>query len=397
MSADQLQLALRASAPDGLDREADWADVLRRAAAVPAPRRKGARRGRVPGGLALALVVVGGAAALAAPRLLAPTRVAPTVTTVERDLRGHLVGQRLLGIGIAPRVVPGSTRLVTSIPLAGGGTARLYVARTRRGLPCFATTGRPFGRSGCQLASDPRLLWARFGSWKTRASTRYTVVGHAAPGATRSVAILYRDGRRQVVPHVASGWFLAELRRGGSVPVALVARSATGRVLARTAVKVSLGPGRAPILPRCTRLPDGRTRCRTPATARHRPALPVRAAPAGAVVVAPVQSQGSDCVRIGVGEGRWSVTCLRHVGRLGVSAALVRRGPAGLVVGRYGGGIARLVVRYADGDRSSVLRSRRHYQVPLPAWRWRGPHRPVEVLGYDRAGKLVARRSIPPA
>ena len=113
MSVDQLPLALRASVPNGIERDADWHDVLRRAAAAPGPRRMGARRGRVPGGLAIALVVVGGAAALGAPRLLAPNKVTPTVATVEKDLRGHLVGQRLVGIGFQARVIPGSTRRVT--------------------------------------------------------------------------------------------------------------------------------------------------------------------------------------------------------------------------------------------------------------------------------------------
>ena len=404
MSVDELVDALRASMPEGLERESDWDDVLRRAVVAPTPR-KGARRGRVPGGLAVALVVVGGAAALGAPRLLAPTRVAPTVATVERDLRGHLVGERVTGVGLDPRVIPGSTRLVTSIPVAGGGTARLYVARTRRGLPCFSTTGRPFGRSGCQLASDPRLLWARFGTWKPRASIRHTVVGRAAPRATRSVVVVYRGGTRQLVWHVVDGWFLAELRRGHNVPVALVARSAGGTVLARTPVQVSFGPGHAPLLIRCVRVLGGHRTCPTPPRARR----PIRPRPPPAVpawarslpFVVPVRQGGRDCVRVRPLLARptltWTVACFGHIGRQGLGARLVLRDGTGFVVGRIGSGIARLTVRYADGDRSSVMQGRRDYSVPLPAWRWHGPHRPVAVIAYDRTGTVVAHRSIPAA
>jgi hypothetical protein len=396
MSADQLALALRASMPGGLDSEADWPDVLRRAVAVPAPRRREARRARVPGALAAALVVVGGAAALGAPRLLGPHKGAPTVTTVEQDLRSHPVGQRPGGVGFDARVIPGSTRLVTTLALARGGTARLYVAATRRGLPCFATTGRPFGRTGCQLASDPRLLWARWGSWLNR---RHTVVGHAAPRATRSVAIVFRGGARQIVPRVVGGWFLAELPPG-RVPVALVARDRAGEVLARTIVHVSFGTGRAPDLLRCSVRTARRVCQLVPRTDRQ--PLPRSAVPPATAwslaFVQPVRRRGQDCVRVRLlRDPAWSVTCFGRVGWQGLGAALIVRAGGGTVSGRIGGGVARVAVRYADGDRSSAIVGPQTFQVPLPSWRRRGPHRPVEVLGLDRAGMVVTRRSIPPA
>jgi hypothetical protein len=115
--------------------------------------------------------------------------------------------------------------------------------------------------------------------------------------------------------------------------------------------------------------------------------------------VQPVRRGEQDCVRARsfASQASTTVVCFGRIGWQGLGARLVLRDDVGFVVGRLGGGIARLVVQYTDGDRSSVLRGRRAYQVPLPAWRWRGPHRPVAVVAYDPSGKVVARRSIPPA
>jgi hypothetical protein len=68
-----------------------------------------------------------------------------------------------------------------------------------------------------------------------------------------------------------------------------------------------------------------------------------------------------------------------------------------VLFGRAGRGVAFVVVRFADGDRTRPMYASGIYAVSLPAWRWRGRHGPVAVIGLDRHGKQVARRAVPPA
>jgi hypothetical protein len=403
----ELRSALAADADPALAEALDWDDVLARAGRTAARRQRLRRAG---GGLAIALVLTG--AALAAPqlgqRLLAGSGDDRTpLPRVDRQLRKLRPGPRFAS-RVVPKLVPGSTRAVMSIPLAGGHRAWLYVARTRAGGVCFVTTGRPFGRGGCHLGPRLAPIWARWGEFEARDAhgrlrSSFSVVGRVADRRASVVRIAYRDGARQLVRPVVDGWFMAVIprrhARPAAAPVALAAIG-SGRVRAVQPFSVSFGPGRPPSHAPPVPPPPG-----------FRAAVPPLLAPSSGRTVAVLHLAGGRLARLQVGRhaGRtcWRVvvgirsmfTCSR--GRhadIEVDATHAYDGTRyGFLAGWAGKRARALVVDYQDGRRQPLPLHGGFFLVPLASSRWRSGARPATLVVLGASGRVLERRSLHPA
>ena len=234
------QLELDRLVEDARSRKPDWGEVLRRADR-PTEASAWSHKARRWGAFALAaaalLLVVSPAIGFDRPVISfftsdpAPEPVRVAFAQLDQGAPS----------GMESHVDGGQARRVTSVTV-DGQVHDLWVAPTAKGGFCLTWEGltggcwadrRMYERSGTLIG----------GTWMGSPSTTKYVAGQVIAPGTRSVDVLYEDGERDTVDlfwvsaPIDAGFFLFEVpvgnRQVGQRAVALVARDADGRVIAR--------------------------------------------------------------------------------------------------------------------------------------------------------------------
>jgi len=113
-------------------------------------------------------------------------------------------------------IVKGSERQVASVRNSRGTIARLYIARTTRGRLCTLTVGWPFGGAGCW---GPQPVVGAIGYVMNTATVRtprshtsyaHGITGRAMSARAVTVRLVYPDGTHSDLALV-DGWFMFEL------------------------------------------------------------------------------------------------------------------------------------------------------------------------------------------
>ena len=409
----------RAISWDGED--GSWADVLARSAAVP-KRRRAPRFGRTTL-VAAVLVLLGGSLALAVGnRVVHALTGTPAPPAIKKQLRslptaGPSDGAPPWIRKIAPgNVVASSARLLITLKTRRFGVVHLYAARTDRGGSCdLLTSGRTsrFTCNGRTTAQTPAVLSGLSGTRDTPGSN--LVSGSVLPAQARSLRVRFRHGAARTVPLVA-GHFLFELgpghsRRSQDPPVAFDVLDASGNRIASQRDPVGVAdptrPARAkkPLAPTVhllarQTLPNGGG---TVSISRGRAAT------------------GIPCfllARTGPQARRPQWQCEPDVGQVGhvvdnAKPAITHRVPVfwqlavqndwtrptygfAYAYGWVGPAIARLRLRFQDGESVELPLHDRYYLYVVPQAAWADGHRPSVLDGFGADGALAYHQFLYP-
>jgi len=375
------------------DREGDWQDVVRRV--------NGRRRRR-----RLAVVtVLGAVVALGAPTALALRGAIvdffesePAPHRLVRDFARQDVGAPP---GLDNRVIYDQTRKIFERKLANGTRLTLWVAPNRRGGYCMALVGpgHPEG-FGCLWEKRPPIsagIGVR-GAISPEGIIRngpVLVSGSVGNDQAETIELHYRDGDvdRQALTWVSSpidaGFFLFDVpeQHWGKDHQfdRLVLRDADGRELYSEAIALHLPTAMDPKTGAPSEALQGQ--------ARKLIEVPTRTGVEAALWTAPT-SDGRVCNWLRYGKGGFGGGCSpNNVDR--EPLAVGQSQGAGVVL-LWGGpvrkDVARIEVRFEDGDRAAVpvVEGMVLYEIP-PEHFPRG-HRPELLIARNADGKELARR-----
>ncbi|HZP73915.1 MAG TPA: hypothetical protein VFA97_11125 [Gaiellaceae bacterium] len=372
-----------------LELEPDWGDVLSRA------RRAGRTRRTLEAAAVLAVVVVGVASAYALGHPVIDFGTAKHAGVHEVDEFGSMqVGAPR---GMAPGVLPHQTRRITAVRI-DGKVHTLYVAPTKRGGFCYEWTGLG---GGCRANRHDKYA-ARIDTGGSVGPHGLTVLeGSFFQAKGDRLSMTFKNGQTADVPFVfvsepiSAGFYLYRVpdahRRAATRATSLALYDKDGKLIDREPIV----EGRSPLV---TQRP-------------HRlPGFGVISAPAAGIWAKRTQlfdlrAPNGQRVGLWVMPKRGGGTCYVTNTGSGCSFTAPKGSkPLPLIMLGFNGDrlccsvstrVARVEARFQDGDRISLYPKEGYLVWPIPAEHYALGHRLVALVGYDAAGRAIARGRVP--
>ncbi|HEY2777839.1 MAG TPA: hypothetical protein VGI77_08020 [Gaiellaceae bacterium] len=361
----------------------DWADVLHRS-------RRATRRLRTLQAAAVAAVVVAGvASAYALGHPVIDFASAPHAGTRQVNEFGSM--EVVAPRGMAPGVLPHQTRRITSVRV-DGKVHTLYVAPTKQGGFCFVWTG---SGGGCRADRHDRYA-SRVDAGGVMAAYGLQVLeGSFFQPNGDQLRMTFRDGATADVPFtwvtapISAGFYLYRIPDAHRTPatraVSLALYDKDGKLLDREPAPVGrtpfggvahvagfpvLGLPRDGIWSKAVKLFD----LRAPNGAR----IGLWSMPKRGGGTCYVTNSGSGCRPVSL-PARFQM----EIGFNGDTLCC-------LVANR----IVRVEARFQDGDHISLSPKQGFLVWPIPEAHWPLGHRITALVGYDAAGRAVARSKL---
>jgi hypothetical protein len=375
--------------------DADWNDVLRRA-------RRARRRRQASAGAALAgAIVVGVASAYALGHpIIDFGKAAKGPTSVVNNFGSLQVGAPA---GMAPGVLPHQARRITAVRIDGKEHV-LWVAPTKQGGFCELWSKLMGGcRANRHDKFAPRIDIGVLGA---RNNTGVAVLsGSFFQSAGARLEVSYLDGVTDEIPFVwvtapiDAGFYLYRVpdahRISARRPTFVTLLDKTGKVLAREKVFDVAANAPRDVMHRLPGYPP----LSVPAEAKWAKRLQLFALRAddGAKIglwIAPEReggtcfwtNQASGCTKVGHRvQGTLRPLALGFEGG-GKHVTLC------CTVGRH---VARVEVRFEDGERIELTPKQGYLVWPIPSRHYPRGHRLNELIAFDASGRRIARRRLP--
>jgi len=362
--------------------DSDWLDVRRRA------RRAARRRSLLAAAAAVAVVLLLAAPALGLHRVVVSFFDSePAPQRVQLDFARQELGAPK---GMAPGAIPDQTRKVV-VPTANGGRTFVWVAPTRSGGFCVRWED-PVG--GCRT----RAVGGQIGAgWMGRSEDLTFVYGAVLSDDAARLELRYEDGTATdvpltwVSPPIDAGFYFLEIPpahlEDGARASELVLYDEAGGVLATE---------RAPVLdplteedpttgvPRIVRY-DERRLLHSITTENGRTIELYEAPSRRAGTCAWLESRGTLYrAFFGCAVGSGSTPTI-GAGLAGGSAPV-------LLTGMVSDDVARLELRFQDGDRIEVPAIEGFVVAELPRQHWAPGHRLELIVAFDASGTELGRK-----
>ncbi len=363
-----------------------------------APSRGGARRLRrlwpVLAVLALAAVLVTSAWGLGA-RILDFVSGEPAPEQVKEQFARELRVKQISPLfeRQTPGVIAEQARGVIAIESSAGPIV-LWVAPTESGGYCYIVDvqahpgprGQPNGESGCDPSPQTNPISWIISNSSVGGKLLRLLKGHVAPRVA-SLEIVFAGGESEQL-QLVDGFFLRELDTEEDQPTALIARDRQGVVLKRQPLRP---PEEMLRFPGQNRVGPERTVSEIQTSAGY----PMR------LTIAPGES-GLLCVRTyyrGANAGGCNPDPRdRSPAALDVAPGLWNETedgkPVVLLQGSVGRDIARLDVRYQDGDTTRIPIHEGFVLFEVPRPNYGEGHLPATLIGRDASGAVIARRPV---
>jgi hypothetical protein len=313
-------------------------------------------------------------------------------------------------------IVVGSARRVLTIKTRWHGHASLYVARTSSGGHCSLSGWGSELAGGCSPSESFHDGTKPFALSTMGAGTGHVLVtGHVPSARAASIAIRFRHGGTHT-EQLTAGWFMYEVplshQRTGTDPIGAI----DALDMAGTRIERYRDPFRL-------NAPKPRFASPVPSSVRlvARAVLPNQG---GTITIwSGLDVRGHECFRH-LRDGKsnqfpvWSCTAdVGHYGRALPTLAHPRGGqhvpvswtmvgltdpkrPVGYgysyAFGFAAAGIARLELRFQDGDRTTIPLVLHDFLYVVPADRWPAGHRPSILTAYAANRRLVYRQFLYP-
>jgi hypothetical protein len=371
----------------------NWGDVVHRS-------RRAQRRRRALNAAGLLAVVAAGVASAYA--------LGHPVIDFGKAQRGSLkqvnqFGSMEVGAprGMAPGVLPHQTRLITTLRIDGKWN-KLYVAPTKQGGFCSLWSGLG---GGCRANRHDKFASRLDAGGMVGPGGMLILEGSFFQARGDRLTLSFKDGATTDVPFVwvttpiNAGFYAYRIpnahRHVATRAVSLALYDKDGKLLAREPI---IGP---------QAFPGG---------AMHRvKGYPPLQVPTEAIWAKRTQlfdERTSDGARLGlwIAPRRGGGTCMwtnnsfgchpagstggGNVGPL-VTLGFMNGGKHIYMCCGVGGGIVRVDALFQDGDRVELTPKRGYLLWPIAPAHWRLGHRVVSLVGYNRAGQVVARRVLP--
>lgn len=362
--------------------DSDWLDVRRRA------RRAARRRSLVAAAAAAAVVLLLAAPALGLHRVVVDFFGSePAPERVQLDFARQELGAPK---GMAPGAIPEQTRKVV-VPTAGGARTFVWVAPTRTGGFC---THWHVGAGGCRS----RDVGGQIGvGWMGRTEELTFVYGAVVSDDAARLELRYEDGTATdlpltwVSPPIDAGFYFAEIPAAHLKPGAraseLVLYDEDGEVLTTENAPVMdplMDEDPSTGVPRVVRY-DERRRLHSITTESGRTIELYEAPSRRAGTCAWLESRGKlyraffGCA---VGSGSTPT----------IGAGLAGGADPVLLNGMVSDDVARLELRFEDGDRIEVPAVDGFVLAEIPRRHWPPGHRLAIIVAFDAAGAEVGRK-----
>lgn len=362
--------------------DSDWLDVRRRA------RSAARRRSLVAAAAAAAVVLLLAAPAFGLHRIVVSFfEGEPAPERVQLDFARQELGAPK---GMAPGAIPDQTRKVV-VPTANGGRTSVWVAPTRSGGFC---TQWQVGAGGCRVRSAGGQIGA---GWMGRSEDLTFVYGAVLSDEAERLELRYEDGTATdvpltwVSPPIDAGFYFVEIPPAhletGAGPKELVLYDDSGDVLAteKAPVRDPLDvPDPATGVPRVVRY-DERRLLHSITTENGRTIELYEAPSRRGGTCAWLESRGEQYrAFFGCGTGNANMPTI-GAGILGGSDPV-------LLAGIASDDVARLELRFQDGDRIEVPAVEGFVLAELPRRHWAPGHRLDLIVAYDAGGTEVGRK-----
>jgi hypothetical protein len=396
------------------DAAPDAAREHARAALQAAMTRRRLPRRRYAIAIAFAVAAVLAAAAYAIVHQFVIGSPAPK--SVQRDIGMHVAVANGDPIPFHTPYKLAGPPLIAAAAHTPAGMVYLLVGRIASGGQCqflwFADqrtpTGGPITEGGCQFGNAHRKFGYGLEGAVSRSGNPYTLMQGYAPGAVR-----VRIGDRFF--KTPFGWFIAEYDPHDAQ---LVAYGVHGGVVARVNLRSGGHPPTStiPVKPSLPLSPVGRRHIFV-STEVGWVQADIRITPAGRSftwlnthhplkVSATRSSRGGVCTYVVVdlrtsGEPRCFGPKANEIQAIPVTVGWVmkRHAPTWVqaegITGAAGTNIARVDVRFSDGRTATAQFYRGAIFYLIPRANYAAGHRPIELLGRDANGRIVARKRLP--